>query len=207
MNWLELFQTGAFCSVKKHKKNLPQTNNKAHFLKIFINLNLRRYHITACVQGKRLTYFAVGDSLSTPVCRKSVCHRHTHLLLLWKVLFSCWVDICLTAMHICHLMEWTKLNLDRPLSFGIVLRDESVCYGWNRHRSICRDYKYKYPWLGITNLQSGQGGHNIQQPLLYLSEWALCLSAGLHCWLITGPPVTHCIIHICSSANQSRWSR
>lgn len=102
LDWLiENVLSGCLLLCKKS----PQTNDKAT---VFL-----RFSCVMCL-GELLACFSVADSLSTPVCRKStVFHWHTHLLLLWKVLFSCWVDICFTAMHTCRLMEWTIPNLDQ----------------------------------------------------------------------------------------------
>lgn len=94
----------------------------------------------ACLGGHRRggearprhTRLPVGDSFGAPVC----CYRHALSLLLSKVLFSCWVDICLTARHTCHLRERTSLNLDPSLSPGIVLNDKCICWSKTSLQSV-----------------------------------------------------------------------
>lgn len=181
----------AFCGVKKR----PQSNNEAIF-KIFPNLNLRHYHITACVSGKRLTYLTVGDSLS----KNSVCHWHTHLPLLWKVLFSCWVDICLTATHICHLMEWIKLNLEQSLSFNIILKNiVCVCYSWNWYQPICRLSKAHLMHQLIDGLLVARG--KTGRKLGHLQQWfpVFFVRCTLTVpWLTRVPRHQHCYVQTCS---------
>lgn len=81
-------------------------------------------HRRGCEARTRHTRLPVGDSVGAPVC----CHWHALSLLLSKVLFSCWVDICLTARHTCHLRERMSLNLDPSLSPSIVLNDKCICW-------------------------------------------------------------------------------
>lgn len=71
-------------------------------IRFLTHLNLSRCYATAFILVQLLTSHAEGDSLSTPLRRQSVCHWHTYLLLLWKVLFPCWVDNYLTVKKICQ---------------------------------------------------------------------------------------------------------
>lgn len=73
-------------------------------------------------------------------------HWHSLSLLLSKVLFSCWEDICLTARHTCHFMEWTNLNLCQSLSPNIVLNDNNICWSKDTLQSICLLSKVHLMW-------------------------------------------------------------
>lgn len=116
--------------------NSRRTSNqkyRAIFWEFSLILIFCCHYISSCILGQLLMICAEGDSLSIPVWRQSVCHWHTPLLtasltpfhspFLWKVLFSCWEDICLTVdLHkkICHAQMWfndMKLNIDMSLGF------------------------------------------------------------------------------------------
>lgn len=59
-------------------------------------------------------------------------------VLLARLLFACWVDICLSARRTCPVAAGTSLNLDPSLSPATVFSDRNICARKHSFQFVCR---------------------------------------------------------------------
>ncbi|CAG02862.1 unnamed protein product [Tetraodon nigroviridis] len=64
--------------------------------------------------------------------------QQTNPVLLARLLFACWVDICLSARRTCPVAAGTSLNLDPSLSPATVFSDRNICARKHSLQFVCR---------------------------------------------------------------------